>query len=88
MKLGNSKVGWKGADEMLFLIWIVFALVSGSIASSKGRSAFIHFLMALILSPLWILVPLLAEGFKDCPKCNRKMKDSIRICECGYEFKY
>ena len=78
----------KEVDGMFFLIWIVCAFISGGIARSKGRSMFIHFLMALLLSPLWILVPLLVEGFKDCPKCNRKMKDRIRICECGYEFKY
>lgn len=36
----------------LFFGWVIFSMVVGFIASSKGRSAFGFFLLAIFLSPI------------------------------------
>lgn len=35
-----------------FVLWLVFAVLVGIIASSKGRSGFGYFLLSIVLSPL------------------------------------
>jgi hypothetical protein len=80
-----------------FVFWFVFAIVVAVIASSRGRSGFGWFLLAMIISPLLgvILVALLpslkpAQGAPTprthvkCPDCAELVLKEAKVCKhCG-----
>lgn len=49
------------------LFWLVFCVVVGVAASSRGRSGFGWFLLSAIISPLLGLILVLVIGRKDTP---------------------
>lgn len=71
----------------LITVWLLAPFVGAGIAAFKKRSVIIHFLLTFLLSPLWVIVIALAEGFKVCPKCSAKIKKRLMVCSnCKYEF--
>ena len=86
---------------MLFVPWLVFSILVGAYASSKGRSSIAYFLISMVLSPiLGLAIALAAEPDTDkleqraidagkrrkCPYCAELVKNEARICKhCGKE---
>lgn len=81
---------------MFFFIWFLLAILVGVYASSKGRSGFWFFVIAILLSPLiGLLIALLtppiqvaldakavASGeFKKCPNCAELVKAAAKLCK-------
>lgn len=78
----------------IFLFWIIFSILAGVIANSKGRSGFGFFLLSVFLSPLiGIVCALIAQKHEPqkqlyrCPDCKETiMKDAIVCKHCGLRF--
>ena len=81
---------------MIFIIWLIFAVLVGAYASSKGRSGVGFFLIAVLLSPLIgfiiaaIVQPIRANteakaletgDVKKCPNCAELVKAEARLCK-------
>jgi phosphate/sulfate permease len=56
----------------VFFIWLIFSVVIGAIASTRGRSYFGFFLISLVLSPLLGLVLVLVISDLNAEKINNK----------------
>lgn len=81
----------------LFLFWFLFSVVVGIAASSRGRSGFGWFVLAMLISPLLAVIlvavmPPLAsapgepdlDGLRTCPMCAELIKRDARKCKhCG-----
>ncbi|MBH9742251.1 zinc ribbon domain-containing protein [Vibrio navarrensis] len=78
------------------ILWLIFSICVGALASNKGRSGFGYFLISLILSPLigliivLVISPVAAKveeaaiesgEFKKCPKCAELVKREAVICK-------
>ncbi len=48
--------------EMIFLLWIVFALLVGALASKFGRTGGGYFFLSLLISPMLAVILLLIYG--------------------------
>ncbi len=84
------------------VIWVGFAIFVGGVASEKGRSNFVFFLLSIIFSPLISLIivhvisPVTANveavaiksgNYKKCPKCAELVKKEALVCKhCQAEF--
>lgn len=81
---------------MIFIFWLVFAILVGVFASSKGRSGVGFFFLAVLLSPLiafiiaLIVRPIRANTeakamesgeFKKCPSCAELVKTEAKLCK-------
>jgi len=81
---------------VIFIIWLIFAVLVGAYASSKGRSGVGFFLIAVLLSPLIgfiiaaIVQPIRANteakaletgDVKKCPNCAELVKAEARLCK-------
>jgi hypothetical protein len=83
----------------IFIIYVLFSVVAGFIASKKGRSGFGFFLLAFLLSPLVGVIAALivsentrsvedqavASGSsRKCPSCAELIKFEAIVCRfCG-----
>ncbi len=80
---------------VLFLFWIIFAVLVGVYANSKGRSGIGYFFLSVILSPLlgFIIVAVVSPNQKavdeskvisgenkKCPFCAEIIKAEAKIC--------
>tara|TARA_R110002167_G_scaffold329681_1_gene536355 strand:+ start:80 stop:346 length:267 start_codon:yes stop_codon:yes gene_type:complete len=81
---------------MIIVLWIIFAILVGVYANSKGRSGFGFFLIAALLSPLigfiiaLVVSPinskveqnaLEAGDVKKCPSCAELVKAEAKLCK-------
>lgn len=86
---------------MIIVLWIGLAIVIGMAASSRGRSGFGWFIVALCLSPLLggVLLLLMKNVKEDaqvqqriaqsktCPRCAESVKTAAEVCRyCGHSF--
>ena len=81
---------------MEVVLWIIFAILVGVYASSKGRSGVGWFLIAVLVSPLigfiiaFLISPiknkveqniLEAGDMKKCPSCAEFVKAEAKLCK-------
>ncbi len=79
---------------MVFVFWVVFSVIVGIVASSRGRSGFGWFLLACVISPLLavIAVALLPSKFATlgiptpethvkCPDCAEFVRKEAKVCK-------
>ena len=78
-----------GIIEGGFGLWLILMIVTGVVASRRGRSVVVWLLLALIFNPIVILILLVLpdRNLKTCPACAEEVKRDAQICRfCGYEF--
>lgn len=81
---------------VIFIFWLIFAILVGVYASSKGRSGVGFFFIAVLLSPLigfiiaLVVQPIRANTeakavesgeFKKCPNCAELVKAEAKLCK-------
>lgn len=86
---------------MVFIVfWLICGGVAAMIASSKGGSGLIGFLVGALLGPIGIIVAfflgdekaaaagqIAAGERKKCPKCAELVQPDALVCKhCGHEF--
>jgi len=86
---------------MVFVIfWIICGAVAATIASSKGGSALIGFIVGVLLGPLGIIIAFFLGNEKaaaqsqiqsgerkKCPRCAELVQPDALVCKhCGHEF--
>lgn len=83
----------------IFFGWLIFSVVSGAIASAKGRSGIGYFLLSIVLSPIVGLILAAAlprieqapnptgdgPGRIKCPDCAELILAEAKVCKhCGF----
>ena len=77
--------------------WFFFAIAVGILASNRGRSGFIWFVISILFSPLiGVIFVLVMENLKEindqpnpdthvrCPDCRELVRNDARKCKhCG-----
>lgn len=83
--------------ELMLVVWLVGAVVVGVLATTRNRSGFAWFMLALVLSPvlMGLLVALVPRGdsgqpaytadtHRHCPECREVVRRDARKCKhCG-----
>lgn len=84
----------------IFLLWAALAIVVAVLASNRGRSGLLWFLIAVVISPLiaGLLVLVLSSHalgqekiststHKKCPECAEFVMQDAKVCKhCGIKF--
>lgn len=73
---------------MIIFLWIILSIAVAMLATKRGRSGGIWFIIAIVLSPLLGFIFLLVskdlsrdEGDRvSCPKCSEKVLLTAKIC--------
>jgi hypothetical protein len=77
---------------MYVLVAIIFGIVSGILARSKGRNTLGWFIAGLLIGPFALLVAVLPARPRDghlaeCPACREVIQAEASICRfCGTQF--
>jgi hypothetical protein len=74
---------------IVVLVWLLFAIFSAALASSKNRSAFGWFFCGLLLGPFGLLVALFPKvelsaeerTTRPCPFCSQRIKREAKRCD-------
>ena len=86
---------------MEFIVfWLLCGVVAAVIASSKGGSGFLGFVVGALLGPIGIIISFFMGGEKalaekqldagdkkKCPRCAELVQPDALVCKhCGHEF--
>ncbi len=78
--------------DAVFIVALVFGVVSSVIAHNKGRNSLGWFIAGLLVGPFALVVaslpPVVREGqFKKCPRCAEIIRaEATRCRHCAVEF--
>ena len=78
-----------GVIEGGFGLWLILMVVTGVVAARRGRSVLGWLLLALVFTPLVLLILLVLpdRDTKTCPRCAERVRREAQACRfCGYEF--
>ena len=66
---------------LLIGFWLLCAVTSAIVASSKRRDGLGHFFGGLLLGPLWLLMLVgMSPGGRPCPSCRERIDPMARVC--------
>ena len=96
----RSITGGRSHRAAIIMFWIICGAVAAMIASSKGGSGVLGFIVGLLLGPLGIVAAFFLGGeeqkaakeleagiAKKCPRCAELVKPDALVCKhCGHEF--
>jgi hypothetical protein len=93
-----AEYGNRGDAMVIFVAWIIFAVLVGVYAEKKGRSGPGFFFLSLLLSPLiGFLIAIVSSpirekvaqqsGLKKCPDCAEYVQQDAWVCRfCKHHF--
>lgn len=67
----------------LFIFWIAFSLIPAVVASKRGRSGFLWFLLGVLISPLLATIIVIASNDlskRQCDTCGQQIPVTARMC--------
>lgn len=73
---------------VFILCWFfVIPVVTGMVASGKGRRGVLWGVLAFLLSPVAFIILLCLPSLKACPQCATSCPKEAKVCaHCGYRF--
>jgi hypothetical protein len=75
---------------LALILALVFAAATAKVASDKGTSPALWFVVGALLPGIALIVALFLEehrSSKTCPDCARRLTPEAAVCVfCGYEF--
>ncbi|MFA4907839.1 MAG: hypothetical protein WC602_06205 [archaeon] len=70
----------------LFVLWLVFGIISAMVASNKGENGCLAAIIGFILGPIGLIIVIFTSG-KRCPKCFSRIHTKAMKCpKCGTAF--
>jgi hypothetical protein len=67
-------------------LWCACGIIAAIIASPRGKSGSLFFLLGFLLGPFGILIAL-SEG-KPCPACRSRISDEAKVCpKCAHQLR-
>jgi hypothetical protein len=66
----------------ILLVWILFGVVAGVVATNKGRSGCSWFLLGVLLGPFGLILSLIVP--KNQPAVEQEALDSGSMKKCSY----
>lgn len=78
---------------LIVVLWFAFAILTGFVASKKGRNSTPWYIVGLFGGPFAFLAALLISPFspsthKICPDCSEFVLMDAKVCKhCGCKFK-